>query len=80
MRTTQQFSITLPNEMAGLVKSRVATGAYQSPQLNEYLKSASRRRDKPIDQVTGSIVGKCLSFRVFRLKHCGKALGKREII
>jgi antitoxin ParD1/3/4 len=28
MRTTQQFSITLPNEMAGLVKAMVATGAY----------------------------------------------------
>jgi antitoxin ParD1/3/4 len=28
MRTTQQFSITLPNEMAGLVKSMVASGAY----------------------------------------------------
>lgn len=28
MRTTQQFSITLPKEMAGLVKSMVATGAY----------------------------------------------------
>jgi antitoxin ParD1/3/4 len=28
MRTTQQFSITLPNEMAGLVKSMVATGTY----------------------------------------------------
>ena len=27
MRTTQQFSITLPNEMAGMVKSMVATGA-----------------------------------------------------
>jgi len=28
MRTTQQFSITLPNEMAGMVKSMVATGVY----------------------------------------------------
>lgn len=28
MRTTQQFSITLPNEMAGLVKSMVANGLY----------------------------------------------------
>lgn len=28
MRSTQQFSITLPNEMAGLVKSMVATGVY----------------------------------------------------
>jgi len=30
MRTTQQFSITVSNEMAGLVKSMVATGAYAS--------------------------------------------------
>ncbi len=28
MRTTQQFSITLPNEMAALVKSKVAAGEY----------------------------------------------------
>ena len=28
MRTTQQLSITLPNEMASLVKAKVATGAY----------------------------------------------------
>jgi putative addiction module CopG family antidote len=28
MRTTQQFSITLPNEMAEVVKSKVATGEY----------------------------------------------------
>jgi putative addiction module CopG family antidote len=28
MRTTQQFSITLPIEMAGLVKSKVASGDY----------------------------------------------------
>lgn len=28
MRTSRQFSITLPNELAGLVKSMTATGAY----------------------------------------------------
>ena len=28
VRTTQQFSITLPTEMAGLVKSKVASGDY----------------------------------------------------
>lgn len=28
MRTTQQFSITLPNEMAALVKAKVETGEY----------------------------------------------------
>ncbi|MGT3185016.1 ribbon-helix-helix domain-containing protein, partial [Yersinia enterocolitica] len=30
MRTTQQFSITLPNEMAEMVRSRVASGDYAS--------------------------------------------------
>lgn len=28
MRTTKQFSITLPNEMADVVKSKVAAGEY----------------------------------------------------
>ncbi len=28
MRTTQQFSVTLPNEMADAVKSKVAAGEY----------------------------------------------------
>jgi len=30
MRSTQQLSITLPNEMAELVRSKVATGEYAS--------------------------------------------------
>ncbi len=30
MRTTQQFSITLPNEMADIVKTKVAAGEYAS--------------------------------------------------
>ena len=30
MRTTQQMSITLPNEMADVVKSKVKTGEYAS--------------------------------------------------
>jgi antitoxin ParD1/3/4 len=30
MRTTQQLSITLPNEMADVVKAKVATGEYAS--------------------------------------------------
>jgi antitoxin ParD1/3/4 len=28
MRSTQQFSITLPNEMAEAVRAKVATGEY----------------------------------------------------
>jgi antitoxin ParD1/3/4 len=30
LRTTQQFSITLPNEMADLVKAKVAAGEYST--------------------------------------------------
>lgn len=30
MRTTQQMSITLPNEMADMVKAKVRTGEYAS--------------------------------------------------
>ena len=30
MRTTQQFSVTLPNEMAQMVKNKVASGEYAS--------------------------------------------------
>jgi len=30
MRTTQQFSVTLPNEMAALVRAKVASGEYAS--------------------------------------------------
>ncbi len=30
MRSTQQFSVTLPNEMAALVRSKVASGEYAS--------------------------------------------------
>lgn len=30
MRTTRQFSITLPNEMADIIKAKVAAGEYAS--------------------------------------------------
>lgn len=30
MRTTQQFSVTLPNEMADMVRAKVASGEYAS--------------------------------------------------
>ena len=38
MRTTQQLSITLPNEMADLVRAKVATGEYatQRPKAKSY--------------------------------------------
>lgn len=50
MRTTQQFSITLTNEMADMVRARVASGAYasESEVIREGLR-ALNERDKAIE-------------------------------
>ncbi|KJV09429.1 CopG family transcriptional regulator [Elstera litoralis] len=50
MRTTQQFSITLPNDMADLVKAKVSTGEYASE--SEVIRDGLRTlmaRDRAID-------------------------------
>jgi putative addiction module CopG family antidote len=50
MRTTQQFSITLPNEMADLVRSKVATGEYATE--SEVLRDGLRvllARDRAVE-------------------------------
>ena len=50
MRTTLQFSITLPNEMAEIVKNKVASGEYASE--SEVLRDGMRAlmaSDKAID-------------------------------
>jgi antitoxin ParD1/3/4 len=45
MRSTQQFSITLPHEMAQLVRSKVATGEYatESEVIRDGLRSLMAR-------------------------------------
>ena len=50
MRTTQQFSITLPNEMAELVRSKVAAGEYatESEVIRDGLRTLAAR-DKAVD-------------------------------
>lgn len=50
MRTTQQLSITLTNEMAEMVRSRVASGNYasESEVIREGLRALSDR-DKAIE-------------------------------
>lgn len=50
MRTTQQFSITLPNEMADAVKSKVANGEYatESEVIREGLR-ALMARDRAVE-------------------------------
>ncbi|KVX79919.1 type II toxin-antitoxin system ParD family antitoxin [Burkholderia ubonensis] len=50
MRTTQQMSITLPNEMADNVRQRVASGAYATE--SEVIRDALRAlaaRDRAVD-------------------------------
>ena len=50
MRTTQQLSITLPNEMADAVKSKVAAGEYatESEVIREGLR-ALMARDRAVE-------------------------------
>ena len=45
MRTTQQFSITLPNKMAELVRTKVASGEYasESEVIRDGLRSLAAR-------------------------------------
>lgn len=50
MRTTQQFSVTLTNEMADMVRARVASGAYASE--SEVIRDGIRalcERDKAVE-------------------------------
>ncbi|MEG6502378.1 MULTISPECIES: ribbon-helix-helix domain-containing protein [unclassified Desulfovibrio] len=49
MRTTQQFSITLPNEMANVVKAKVQAGEYatESEVIRDGLR-ALMARDKAV--------------------------------
>jgi putative addiction module CopG family antidote len=58
MRTTQQFSITLPNEMADIVKSKVATGEYatESEVIRDGLR-ALLARDRAVENWLHEQVG-----------------------
>lgn len=58
MRTTQQLSITLPNEMADVVKAKVQTGEYASE--SEVIRDGLRAllaRDKAIEDWLQNQVG-----------------------
>jgi putative addiction module CopG family antidote len=51
MRSTQQFSVTLPNEMAAEVRAKVASGEYatESEVIREGLR-ALQAREKAVEQ------------------------------
>jgi len=58
MRTTQQFSITLPNEMAEVIKSKIATGEYatESEVIRDGLR-ALMLRDRAVENWLKEEVG-----------------------
>lgn len=51
MRSTQQFSVTLPNEMAALVRAKVASGEYasESEVIRDGLR-ALKARERALDE------------------------------
>ncbi len=58
MRTTQQFSITLPNEMADIVKTKVAAGEYATE--SEVIRDGLRvlmARDRVVENWLSQEVG-----------------------
>ncbi|MEI7995005.1 MAG: type II toxin-antitoxin system ParD family antitoxin [Methylococcaceae bacterium] len=58
MRTTQQFSITLPNEMADVVKRKVAAGEYATE--SEVIRDGLRvlmARDRAVENWLNEQVG-----------------------
>lgn len=58
MRTTQQMSITLPNDMADVVKSKVRTGEYASE--SEVIRDGLRAlmaRDRAVESWLHAQVG-----------------------
>lgn len=61
MRTTQQFSITLPNEMADIVKAKVADGEYatESEVIRDGLR-ALMARDRAVENWLHQEVGPAL--------------------
>lgn len=58
MRTTQQFSITLPNEMANVVKAKVQAGEYatESEVIRDGLR-ALMARDKAVENWLHAQIG-----------------------
>lgn len=58
MRTTQQFSITLPNEMADVVKAKVVAGEYatESEVIRDGLR-ALMARDRAVESWLRDQVG-----------------------
>ena len=72
MRTTQQMSITLPNEMAEFVRTKVASGDYASDSevLRDALR-ALRERDRAVEAwLRNEVVPQRKHFETIQAAHC----------
>jgi antitoxin ParD1/3/4 len=58
MRSTQQLSITLPNEMAARVRARVSSGEYasESEVIRDGLRALTAREQAVEDWLSGDVV------------------------
>ena len=69
MRTTQQFSITLPNEMAEAVRSKVTAGEYATE--SEVIRDGLRvlmARERAVEKWLHEEAGKAFDASVAQLK------------
>ena len=84
MRTTRQLSVTLPNEMASLVRARVASGEYasESEVVREGLRALSARERAVEDWLSQQAVPAYDAFKAdpsrgIPLEDIQGAIGKR---
>ncbi|WP_070153868.1 type II toxin-antitoxin system ParD family antitoxin [Sphingobium phenoxybenzoativorans] len=86
MRSTQQFSVTLPNEMASLVRAKVASGEYasESEVIREGLRALSARERAMDDWLRDQALPAYDAYRAdpsqgISLEDVRASIGKREV-
>ena len=85
MRSTQQFSVTLPNEMATAVRAKVASGEYasESEVIREGLRALKARERALNDWLTQQALPSYDTYRAdpskgISLEEVRAAVGKRK--
>jgi putative addiction module CopG family antidote len=85
MRSTQQFSVTLPNEMAALVRAKVASGEYasESEVIREGIRALNARERALDDWLRSQALPAYEAYRADRsrgitLEDVRRNLGKRS--
>jgi putative addiction module CopG family antidote len=86
MRSTQQFSVTLPNEMAALVRAKVASGEYasESEVIREGLRALNARERAMDDWLRHQALRDYDAYRAdpsrgMSLEEVRASIGKRDV-